>query len=646
MRKTSTSADILLLAWVSTLFALQALRAFFSSVYYHNLEALGINATVLYVLLLGAPLVMMLMPEQRHAGRWIVIGALLLAGSRAALNVSWGSAAYLLVAGLACAGYFILLPALLGASGRAMRQGSALVALGMALAVAMDMALMVMGLSHDFTVRPMGALFAWPLAVLLAYLAWRVSHQIHGGESPVPAGGLRGAAVGLGAWLFLQLTAFGSAHHVARWNDAALAPVAVALLMGAALGGGGLAFGLRRPRHFVALLHGFAIAAVIDHTFVHSPLLPLLLVGLQAALVLQLPVLLSPIAAAPLGQGARLAALSGGILAGLTFVGVFAFTFAFIPLSGLWQGAERVLLPGAILLALVPAWRGHVRFEWPTAPPASVRAILLVLPLLVAASAAVAPEGPVPMAPDTSVLTVLSFNVHQGFNNDGVVDPDVFLRVLQEADADVIALQESDTSRISSAQLDIVAYLAARAGYHAHAGAPTSAQSFGVAILSRHPIVEASVIPLPSQSDHRNLLVVTLEVQGERVHVAAVHMGLDKEDRLAQVDAILTHVRALEGPRLLVGDFNSCPTGLCPEEGEPDDVYARVTQDHHDAWTAAGHARDDPAGHTYDARDPTERIDYVFASRDVTVLRAETLGTENALAASDHLPVRAVVALP
>ncbi len=126
--------------------------------------------------------------------------------------------------------------------------------------------------------------------------------------------------------------------------------------------------------------------------------------------------------------------------------------------------------------------------------------------------------------------------------------------------------------------------------------------------------------------------------------VFVVHLALGAEDREIETTEILSRA-AQTGPRLIIaGDFNSCPGGRCPEyDGSSDQVYETVTAQYVDTWVAAGFERNDPAGYTYSAEDPFERIDYIFVSPGVAVSGAERVRTDLAVGASDHLPVRATL---
>ncbi len=328
----------------------------------------------------------------------------------------------------------------------------------------------------------------------------------------------------------------------------------------------------------------------------------------------------------------------------LVFAFVFSLTYGYVPLSSLWEGAEVVLMPVAALVVLLGVSTLTKGFREPLSFPRLPRRVLaFIVVLLLLLSAGLFPN-PVSTPPSGNFVTVVSYNIHQGFNNRGVLDPEVYARVLEVADPDLVALQESDTARLTSGNLDVVGYLAARLGYHSYYGPPTSTQSFGIALLSRYPILEAGYISLPSTVDHRALLEARLEVGGTDLWVFVTHFALGREDRQAEVQEVLARTQRVGGPVIIAGDFNSCPDGLCPEyEDGPDTVYQSIIALYNDVWTEAGFGMNDPGGYTFSSSEPFERIDYIFVSTDITTSSAERIRTDLAVEASDHLPVLAVL---
>lgn len=167
--------------------------------------------------------------------------------------------------------------------------------------------------------------------------------------------------------------------------------------------------------------------------------------------------------------------------------------------------------------------------------------------------------------------------------------------------------------------------------------------TFGNAILSRHPLLDAQSLPLPSPPgyDTRTAAFARVDAPHGPFPVFVTHLTYQHHlgsARCQQVRALTDHVKALAAtdgsPPILMGDFNADPDademrflrGLTPLGGES--VYFA------DAWLAtAGQAPDARPGWTYDrrnpyalrSREPSRRIDYIYVRGPDRHLRGEPL---------------------
>ncbi|NUP51509.1 MAG: endonuclease [Catenulispora sp.] len=139
----------------------------------------------------------------------------------------------------------------------------------------------------------------------------------------------------------------------------------------------------------------------------------------------------------------------------------------------------------------------------------------------------------------------------------------------------------------------------------------------------------------------RGMALAAVTIGGRRFTVASTHLSLDDGQRRDQAEEVLERLdgfaeREQAPSQVLCGDFNSHP-----DSAEWGTLTSRLV----DAWQAA------PEGEefTSTARDPYQRLDAVFVSRDVTVLRAgvptDLVAQADLAVASDHRPVLAVLAL-
>ncbi|MEU6404331.1 endonuclease/exonuclease/phosphatase family protein [Streptomyces sp. NPDC046985] len=264
------------------------------------------------------------------------------------------------------------------------------------------------------------------------------------------------------------------------------------------------------------------------------------------------------------------------------------------------------------------------------------------LPASGAAGAGSARPAPLRVAP----LRVATYNIHAGAGEDGVFDLDRTAGAIRSLHADVIGLQEvdvhwaarsgfSDEARALAARLRMRVFFAPIYDLPPAAGSGPRRQ-FGVAVLSRYPLVHAenheitrlsTQTPDPVPAPAPGFAEATVLVRGARVHVYCTHLDYrpDPSVRRAQVDDMLAVLAEDAGPKVLVGDFNADP-------GAPE--LARLWGPLSDA---APHG-----GATYPAASPAERIDVVAVSPEVAVTGVDVPDTT----ASDHRPVVAELRLP
>jgi endonuclease/exonuclease/phosphatase family metal-dependent hydrolase len=229
-------------------------------------------------------------------------------------------------------------------------------------------------------------------------------------------------------------------------------------------------------------------------------------------------------------------------------------------------------------------------------------------------------------------LVVASYNVHRYVGRDGVRDVGRIARVIESLDADVIALQEVEASRddreTGAMSVDILGHLV---GLHAISG-PTIEHDhghYGNAILTRLPVREVRRVDLTFHSrEPRGALDVDLDVEGTEVRIIATHLGLRPRERRHQVQRILETVAdQRQGLTVLLGDINEWLISGRPLRW----LHRRF-----------GQCRALP---TFPAWFPLFALDRIWVHPQEAMLDAVARDTPEARIASDHLPVRAELAL-
>jgi len=92
------------------------------------------------------------------------------------------------------------------------------------------------------------------------------------------------------------------------------------------------------------------------------------------------------------------------------------------------------------------------------------------------------------MQTDKHTLRVFTYNIQQGFNDEGERNFDGQLSYIRSMSPDIIGLQECDTARIAGGNADIVSYFANHLDMYSYYGPSNVTGTFGIALLSRYPI--------------------------------------------------------------------------------------------------------------------------------------------------------------
>lgn len=236
------------------------------------------------------------------------------------------------------------------------------------------------------------------------------------------------------------------------------------------------------------------------------------------------------------------------------------------------------------------------------------------------------------------MLRILTYNVRHCLGIDGQLSPERIAEVIASCEPDVVALQELDVKRARTGGIDQAQVIAdaLRMNLHFYPAIQATKGGYGDAILTTRPctLVKAGRLPTPAWQtfvEPRGALWVSIDVGGSEIQVINTHLGLLEAVRLRQIDGLLSpdwlaHPRCRE-PVILAGDFNAIPRSR---------TYRRLARHLRDAHTSLGASRHPP---TFPSRAPLLRLDHVFVSRSIAVLKAETIRTPLARIASDHLPL-------
>jgi len=257
--------------------------------------------------------------------------------------------------------------------------------------------------------------------------------------------------------------------------------------------------------------------------------------------------------------------------------------------------------------------------------------LLLAILLLAWGGAWTSPAAaPVP-APTLPIrLRVVTYNIHHGEGTDGRIDLERIAALLSGMQPDIVALQEVDRNTTRSGRVDQFATLERLTGMTGAFGKAMDFDggSYGVAVLSRLPLLHATSRPLPGASDREPRTDLTVDVEMRpglpTLQFSSTHLdqGRDIASRLAQARFLNTVVAPGDDqPAILAGDLN------CQPDSAVVGVLHQVWEDMFTAPETLG-----PQGV------PRRRVDHVFA-RPASMWHTEDAQVVDDRIASDHRPV-------
>ena len=235
-------------------------------------------------------------------------------------------------------------------------------------------------------------------------------------------------------------------------------------------------------------------------------------------------------------------------------------------------------------------------------------------------------------------LKIMSYNVHSCRGRDGKVNPEQIAKVIAMHNPDIIALQEIDT-RDNVEQAKIIAGLLSMNFYY-HSSVMLKAGFHGNAVLSRFnmKLIKRGSLPALIRTpflEQRGVLWVEINAHGRKIQVLNTHLSLFAPEGMMQAKYLLGKewlgaIGALS-PVILCGDFNSRINSriYCAFEKRLSSIHFHAPD--------FGHLK------TFPSIFPLGLVDHIFLGKGIKAETIETPRTALEKAASDHLPLIAVV---
>ena len=168
------------------------------------------------------------------------------------------------------------------------------------------------------------------------------------------------------------------------------------------------------------------------------------------------------------------------------------------------------------------------------------------------------------------VIRVMTYNVHSCVDSNRDINPGIVAAIIEELNADIIALQEVDAQKPLVAEQNQARVFAEklRMNHIFFPAEENGLRTFGLAVLSRFAFNEFHHDLLPSlfprlQPRKRGAIRASMLTPAGRIHIVNAHLSLFKLERRKQLKALLGKDWLLaipeDEPVIFCGDFNAGP---------------------------------------------------------------------------------------
>jgi len=226
-------------------------------------------------------------------------------------------------------------------------------------------------------------------------------------------------------------------------------------------------------------------------------------------------------------------------------------------------------------------------------------------------------------------VRIVSYNVHACVGRDRRFMPDRIADVLEELDADLVALQEVEDRPWGEGTVSD--YLAERLGMHPHRGATLyrGDARYGNLLLAREPAVTHRLHDLSVDSrEPRGAIEADFIVSGKTLRLFVTHLGLRAGERKRQLELLLPELEREDADiRVLAGDINEWRPGAAGNR-----ILPAVLDP-------------SPLPRTFPAGAPLFALDRIYVRPVDVVAALRAVKTPAARRASDHLPLVAELAV-
>lgn len=613
-------------------FFIQMTGILVQSIYIQDLMNTSLDAKALGLLFFFAPV--LLLPFRKRIPIWVIWLMFIL------LFISRGMTPYLttfgrmLASGIGTGSALLLFPFLVVAKGKgeSKYQTGLWISAGLALAIGLSVLLRTLNYSIDYSLTPAGGWVGWGLGLLfgltLTQLSWE---NVPAMKSPDK--GVTSAVFGIFLILTLVYFSFSAPAVIARWTEGNYALIVIAVSF---MSMGYVFLALSKPGIFERisqrgllvwnLLFTLSLlATIVAHrvSFPLTPDAPAVIVGTPTwiqQIPLALMLLFFPVIFLDLRlffnriqkENPTQHQLLPGMLMGsfalilLVFIHIFTNVWGYIdPVSTPFR--NKFWLP-YLLIAGTVTLLGWLRGRTDENADRNVGGtnnigwmILLGAIFLGTGLSALRTERVQPADPGKSSLIVMTYNIQEAIDGSAQESYNRQLALIRQVSPDILALQESDSARISLNNNDVIRYYAGKLGYYSYYGPTTVSGTFGTAILSKVPLQNTHTVFTFSDTDEIGTAVAEIEVGGLRFSIYDVHPDGSDTAMLTFAKNLLEQSKNQTNV-IALGDYNL---------RDYEEAFQLIAGVYTNAWTSVY-----PSKISIDGTDMSgdNRIDHIFIS--------------------------------
>ena len=223
-------------------------------------------------------------------------------------------------------------------------------------------------------------------------------------------------------------------------------------------------------------------------------------------------------------------------------------------------------------------------------------------------------------------LKLMSFNTQHFENyNTKEIEYESVIKLINKYKSDIIGLNEvygkGFDKKIDGIQSKEIAD---KLGYYHYFGKSTrlNFKSYGNALLSKYPIIEAKVIKIPKVffkfHERRSILKAKIDINGNILTVFVTHFGLTKEEQEKGIKTLISLLN--EDKFIIMGDFNI--------------TYGNKLLDYLKGKTIDTSIYFNEKLLSWPSDNPKYKFDYILTSKDIKIIKADIPNE----VISDHRP--------